>query len=202
MRARIVRERRASPTREAGRRERGPIGAPRCVRRPETSRLIRSEFLSVPMLWRTNSESCRIAQHGPPSGQARSGDPEQGTSRRTALQPRTSQPASRPGLLRAGIPRLPTDLRPASHAQRNADTRAGVEAVVEVAVTGGRSSREAGHAGESVACWPVPQAVREASASLACGVRISLQSPHGCGCVHRHPATALWIQASALRGTC
>jgi len=53
---------------------------------------------------------------------------------RAAQQPRASQSACREGLLRAGVSRLPTDLRPSSQSAPDADIGPGVEAVVEVAV--------------------------------------------------------------------
>jgi hypothetical protein len=47
---------------------------------------------------------------------------------------RTSEPPSRPGFLRSGVPRLPPDLQPTPHAEADADAGSGLETVVEVAV--------------------------------------------------------------------
>src|ERR1700722_20192452 len=88
-----------------------------------------------PIVRRTKGEHCRITPHGPASRQAGSGYVKRGEPQRTPSQPGASQPACRPGILRAGVPGLPPGLQQPPQPATDPDSGAGVEAVVEVAVS-------------------------------------------------------------------
>jgi hypothetical protein len=89
---------------------------------------------------RTNSEYASIFCDGPASRSREGGHLEREGPAGIAPQARTPQPGRGSGLLRAGLPRLPPDLQPASQPAADADSGAGVEAVAEVALKGGRQT--------------------------------------------------------------